>query len=174
MTDDQPHAPVAEPYLGGAGPCAAWATATAELQRSATFWLATLHPAGRPHIVPVLAVVDEAVLHVAAGPQTQKARNPATAVTTHGDSLDVVLEGTARRIADDARLRRVAQAYASEYGWDVQAHGGALHGQGAPTAGPPPYYVYRLLPRRGFGFPTDDRAPPTRWTCPPPALDGHR
>lgn len=35
---------------------------------------------------------------------------------------------------------------------------------GAPTAGPPPYYVYEIRPETVFAFTTDESPPrPTRW-----------
>lgn len=37
---------------------------------------------------------------------------------------------------------------------------------GAPTAGPPPYHVFAIVPERAFGFPATGDAPPTRWTFP--------
>ena len=62
------------------------------------------------------------------------------------------------------RLRRVADAYAAKYGWEVAVGDGALKGaEGAPTAGPPPYDVYELEPRTVVGLPADDRLTPTRW-----------
>jgi hypothetical protein len=34
---------------------------------------------------------------------------------------------------------------------------------GAPTAGPPPYEVYEVIPKTAFGFSTDLSFGPTRW-----------
>lgn len=138
-----------------------------ELRRSSTFWVATVHPTGRPHVVPVLAAVHADALHVAAGPATQKARNlardPRVTVTTRGEDVDVVIEGAAHRVDESSALASVARAYARKYGWDVEARDGGLHGDGAPTAGPPPYHVFRLAPHRAFGFPVTGNGTPTRW-----------
>lgn len=157
----------AQPYLEGDGDAVPWATAVAELAEADTYWLATLHPAGRPHVVPVLAVWVDGVPHVAAAPASRKARNlarvPAVTLTTTGDRWDHVIEGTARPVAAGDLLRRIAGAYLARYGWPVEVRGGALHGEGAPTAGPGPYQVYALTPRRAFGFPRDGRGIPTRW-----------
>jgi hypothetical protein len=67
---------------------------------------------------------------------------------------------------NQAQLHRVAEAYETKYGWPVRVRGGAFHADGAPTAGPPPYAVYRVTPVVVFGFGTeDDRYGPrsTRW-----------
>lgn len=169
-TDNQSAGPVAEPYLANGSPAVSWTAAIAELQRASTFWIATIHPASRPHVVPVLAVINDGVLHFAASPHTQKvhnlARRPEVAATTHGEHLDLVIEGAASRVHDATTLRSVASAYADKHGWQVDVNQGALHGEGAPTAGPSPYHVYRVVPRRAFGFPTDGAATPTRWLFP--------
>lgn len=158
---------VTEPYLEDGDRAAPWTRAMDELHRASTFWVGTVHPTGRPHVVPVLAVVRGGTLHFAAGPSTQKARNlaqdPRVTITTSGDAVDVVVDGVVDAVRDDQALTDVAAAYGSKYGWQVEVREGRLYGDGAPTAGPPPYDVYRLTPHRAFGFPTIDDAPPTRW-----------
>lgn len=167
MTEQAPSSPTAEPYAADGARRAPWAHAIDEFRKARTCWVATVHPTGRPHAVPVLAVVTGNAVHFAAGPATQKARNlarnPRLTVTTGGDTLDVVVEGVADRVADEGALAAVVEAYADKYGWEVEVRDGALHGDGAPTAGPPPYHVYRLVPQRAFGFPTTGDAAPTRW-----------
>lgn len=106
MTTSQEHQPISEAYVDPGRDGASWDRGLAELERSGTYWMATLRPSGRPHVVPVLAIVHDGHLHVAAGPRTQKARNltrtPAVTVTTHGETFDIVLEGKARRVTDPA------------------------------------------------------------------------
>ena len=47
---------------------------------------------------------------------------------------------------------------------DGAFHDGAFHdAEGAPTAGPPPYDVYEVIPTTAFGFGTDESFSPTRW-----------
>jgi hypothetical protein len=168
MSEGSALRPLASPYVEDGRRPVPWAVVAAELERSFTYWAATLHPTGRPHLVPLLGVVNDESLHFAAGPGSQKIRNltrdPAISVTTHGEAFDVVLEGTARRVDHHAALTYVADAYMAKYGWEVDVVDGALWGKGAPSAGPPPYHVYRVAPHRAFGFPTDGDATPTRWT----------
>jgi hypothetical protein len=168
MSDRSVHRPHAEPYVEDGRPPASWTAVVEELERSFTYWVATLHPAGRPHMVPVLGVVNDEALHFAAGPGSQKIRNldrgPAISVATSGEEFDVVLEGTARRVEHRPSLAHVAAAYTDKYGWEVDVVDSALWGEGAPSAGPPPYHLYRLTPHRAFSFPTNGATPPTRWT----------
>jgi hypothetical protein len=57
------------------------------------------------------------------------------------DPFDLVVEGTAAKVSDEARLRRVAEVYMTKYGWPVSVRDRAFYGDGAPTEGPPPYEV---------------------------------
>lgn len=171
----RPHleAPISQTYDGNGGPAAPWSSALDELRTAGTFWVSTLHATGRPHLVPVLAVVDDEVLYFAAGPDSQKARNlardPHLGISAHGEDLDIVIEGQAHPVRDERTLAAVAAAYDRTYGWSVEIRDGYLHGDGAPTAGPPPYLVFRVVPDRAFGFPVTGDAPPTRWLFSVPA-----
>jgi len=117
--------------------------------------------------MPLLAVWANDALHFAASPATRKAKNLAISsdcvmtVASHG--LDLVVEAKAVKVCDRARLERVAEAYASKYAWYVDVRDGAFYGEGAPTAGPPPYEVYEVIPSRIFGFGEDESLPPTQW-----------
>jgi hypothetical protein len=78
--------------------------------------------------------------------------------------LDLVVEGEAAKVDDEARLRRVAAAYQAKYDWQVIVRDGAFHdAEGAPTAGPPPYEVYEVRTAQVFGFPAGGGHSPTRW-----------
>src|SRR5918999_4225133 len=98
-----------------------WAEARMQLARASTYWLATVHRQGRPHLVPVLAVRVDGTLHFAASDTTRKAKNLATdprcAVAVAGESLDLMVEGDAVKVHEEATLRRVAEKYASKYEW---------------------------------------------------------
>ena len=55
-------------------------------------------------------------------------------------------------------------------GWPLEARGSDVYGPHGPTAGPPPYAIYRLEATKVFGFPGmhgmfDDDRPhaATRW-----------
>ena len=38
-------------------------------------------------------------------------------------------------------------------GWPLEARGAEVYGPNAPTAGPPPYRIYKLVPSKAFGLP---------------------
>ena len=147
-----------------------WTAAQKRLADAQWYWLATVHADGRPHVRPVLAVSVDGVLYSSTNPAARKGRNlasdPRCSLTVRTDDMDVVLEGTAARVADEPTLVRVAEAYRSKYGWPVEVRDGAFVAPyGAPTAGPPPYVVYAITPVQVYGFGTDDALGPrtTRW-----------
>ncbi len=147
-----------------------WAEVRDRMADERFYWLATVGPGGRPHVRPVLAVWLEGALYSSSSPKARKARNLAggsgCALTARTDGLDIVVEGHAATVADDDLLRRVAERYLAKYGWPVTVRDGAFDAPyGAPTAGPPPYEVYRIVPEVVFGFGTDDTFAPrsTRW-----------
>jgi Pyridoxamine 5'-phosphate oxidase len=146
-----------------------WDTVRQLLQKeSATYWLATVGSKHRPHLVPVMAVWDDGRLFFSANATTRKARNldhdPHCVISVEIEPFDLVVEGTASRTRDTATLERVAAVYASVHGWRVAVNNGLFDGvAGAPTAGPPPYGVYRVTPTTAFAFPLDPTVTPTRW-----------
>lgn len=143
-----------------------------------TSWLATVRPDGRPHLMPINAFWIDGALHFIVGEGTRKGRNLAAdgrCVVATGSttlpSLDVVVEGNAKPLDDEAAVRRVAKML-SDHGWPLEVRGNQVDGPNAPTAGPPPYSIYRMVPAKAFGLPgmlgmeQFDQAElpkPTRW-----------
>ncbi|RNL87627.1 pyridoxamine 5'-phosphate oxidase family protein [Halostreptopolyspora alba] len=157
----------AEPFDPAGGTPEPWERALTELAGAQTYWLSTVCPEGRPHAVPLLAVVVGGTVHFCASGRSRKARNldadARCVITTSGPGLDLVVQGEAAPLTGAAELGDVAGSYATKYGWSPTARDGALWAEGAPTAGPPPYRVYAVVPTVVFGFPTDESSTPTRW-----------
>ncbi len=84
-----------------------------------------------------------------------------------GEGLDLVIEGDATRLTDEAALRRVADAYLSKYGedWRFAVRDGAFyHDPGSlREADPGAAWVYEVLPRKIFGFGKGATFAQTRW-----------
>jgi hypothetical protein len=168
------------PMVEGQAETTPWAVALERLEHPApgqNHWLATVRPDGSPHLMPIIAFWIDGAFHFLAGAGTRKARNLAAddrCVIGTGNltmpSLDLIVEGRARRATDEATVRRLAEAFGGE-GWPLEARGSDIFGPHGPTAGPPPYAIYRLEPTTAFGLPgmfgmfEDDRHhEPTRWT----------
>jgi hypothetical protein len=117
--------------------------------------------------MPVLAVWRDGALHFCSGATSRKARNFARnshrVITAASHNLHLVVESEAARVKDEAKLHRLAAAYASKYAWHVAVRDGAFYADGAPSAGPPPYDVYEVSPSMTFGFGEDESFTPTRW-----------
>jgi hypothetical protein len=170
-----------QPMIGGQTETTSWEmvrTRLANPEQPRTCWLATTHPDGRPHLMPVIGFWIDGAMHVVAGEGTQKARNIAadgrcviaTSSTTL-PSLDIVVEGHADPITDAADVRDVA-AFLGENNWPLEAKGDKVFGPHGPTAGPPPYTIFRIVPSKVFGLPgmtgmdqfdPADLPKPTRW-----------
>ena len=101
-----------------------WADTAAALERAELYWITTVRADGRPHVTPLIGVWHDGALHFCTGLGEQKARNlsgnPHVALTTGRNDwakgLDVVVEGTAVRVADRAELQRLADAIEAKYG----------------------------------------------------------
>lgn len=132
-----------------------------------TCWLATVRPDGRPHVMPLGVLWVDGALYFNAGATTRKAKNLAhnpnctITVATHG--FDLVVEGEAVRVTDEAKLQRIAKVYASQ-GWQPTVRDGALYAEfSAPSAGPPPWDVYEVTPVTVFALGTAEPYGATRW-----------
>ena len=132
-----------------------------------TFWLSTIDDDGRPHMTAVGAFWVDGRYYFCGGPRSRKIRNVerdprcAFGVAIHG--YDVTLEGRAVRVADDALLHRLAEVFAGG-GWaPTVAGGGFTHEFSAPSAGPPPWYVYEFVPENVVAVATREPGGATRW-----------
>lgn len=171
----------AELLVGEGTPTTAWEDARrrlAEPEPGRSNWIATVRSDGRPHLMPVLAFWLEDAFHMVMGEGTQKARNlavdPRCAIGTQSTtlpSLDITAEGRAEPLTDPAAVTRITELLKAN-GWPLEVDGVEVTGPSAPSAGPPPYRIYRMLPTRVFGLPgtfgmdqvePDQLAKPTRW-----------
>jgi nitroimidazol reductase NimA-like FMN-containing flavoprotein (pyridoxamine 5'-phosphate oxidase superfamily) len=133
-----------------------------------TFWLSTVDADGRPHITGVGAIWLDGRYYFTGSPQSRKIRNierdPRCALGVAAPGFDVAVEGRASRVADEARLQELAELFA-EGGWaPTVADGGFTHEFSAPSAGPPPWYVYELTFEAVYAVATKEPGGATRWT----------
>jgi len=132
-----------------------------------TCWLATTDPDGRPHLAAVGAIWVDGKFYFVSGPRLRKSRNlvanPRCAVSVSLGDIDVVVEGTARKVSDQAVLERVANLSAST-GWPARASGGAITAEfSAPSAGRGPWDLYAVTPAVAVGVATKEPHGATRW-----------
>jgi hypothetical protein len=132
-----------------------------------THWLATVRPDGRPHVTAVGAAWSDGTFYFTSGDGTRKSKNLAhnehCVITIAAAGIDLVLEGRARKVTDVATLERLAEVFAGG-GWAPEVRDGAFtHEYSAPSAGPPPWYLYEFTPETVFGVATAEPYGATRW-----------
>lgn len=136
-------------------------------QRDTAHFLGTTRPDGRPHTAVVGALWYDGDLYFTSGPAARKSRNlaanPACTVSVRLQDVDVVLEGEAKRVTDRTTLEEVARRY-REGGWPAEVEGDAFTAPySAPSAGPPPWQLYRFTLDTAFGVATAEPYGATRW-----------
>ena len=134
-----------------------------------TCWLATINRDASPHLTGVGALWVDGAFWFESGDGTRKARNlardPRCSLSVSADRFDLVVEGEAHQVTDPATVAAMAERWAAG-GWPVRVDetGSALTAEfSAPSAGPPPWFVYRLAPRVATALLTVDPGGATRW-----------
>jgi uncharacterized pyridoxamine 5'-phosphate oxidase family protein len=134
---------------------------------ASTWWLATVRPDGRPHLTGVGAFWADGKLYFVTGSGTRKGRNlaedPSCVLSAGLKGIDLVIEGTARRVTDQATLERMAKKFAAG-GWPATVSDRALTAPSmAPSAGPPPWDLYVLDAKTAFGVASAEPNGAMRW-----------
>lgn len=141
--------------------------ATETPAKDVPFFLNTVNQDGRPHSVGIGAIWFDDALYFTSGPGTRKSRNlaanPACTVSVRLTGLDLVLEGDAERVTDQSTLDRIAARY-RETGWPAEVEGGAFTAPySAPSAGKPPWHLFRLALRSAHAVASAEPYGATRW-----------
>ncbi len=145
-----------------------WEEGRVALEAAEIFWITTVRPDGRPHVTPLVAVWHEHALYFCTGPEERKGRNlaqnPQVVLTTgsnsYSDGLDLIVEGEAVRVTDDALLHLLRDLWRTKYDWPFEVRDNAFHQEGVGSA-----YVYEVAPAKilGFGRQAGFNFSQTRW-----------
>jgi PPOX class probable F420-dependent enzyme len=135
-----------------------WSWAAERLSASRHYWVASVWPDGRPHVMPVWGMWDDAVLWFTSSVQSRKTRNlahdPRCVVTTEDATNPVVIDGTARIVTEPASLQRVIDLMNAKYGTDIAVS----------FLDPADNATIEVRPARVFGLRSADfTGSPTRW-----------
>jgi general stress protein 26 len=155
-------------YSDSAAVAVEWEETEGVLAAAELFWISTVRADGRPHVTPVVAAWDEGAIWFATGAGEQKfvnlRANPHVVLTTGCNrwdrGLDVVVEGDAVLVTDDAVLSRVAEAFAAKWDgrWQYTARDGSfrdLDGRGGAM-------VFSVAPVKVFAHAKGDPFGATR------------
>ena len=152
-------APTPELHAGFSAPGATptpWADVLGVLESAELFWISTVRADGRPHVTPLPAVWHDGALYFCTGPGEQKARNLRgndSCVLTSGNNrwksgLDVVVEGRAAQVTDQALLVTLAALWESKYDgdWKYEVRDGAFDHEGGVA------HVFEVRPSKVLAF----------------------
>jgi Pyridoxamine 5'-phosphate oxidase len=154
-------------FSGSQARATPWDTARDALTDARIYWITTVRHDLRPHVTPLIGLFIGDAFYFCTGPDEQKAKNivdnsncaVVTGCNTYGQGLDVVLEGNADRIVEEARLVELAQAFVSKYGsdWQFEVRDSAFHHEGGEA------WVYEVVPDKVLGFDKSAPGSQTRW-----------
>jgi hypothetical protein len=133
-----------------------------------TCWLATTDPDGRAHLAGVGALWVDGTMYFTSSPRARKSRNlaadPRCAMSVHAGDMDLVIEGTAAKVTDDATLHDLAERYNAQ-GWPARVENGAFTAEfSAPSAYPPPWELYAITPSTVYGVASAEPYGAPRWS----------
>lgn len=131
------------------------------------YFLGTCRPDGTPHAAGIGAQWMDGHLYFTSNPDTRKSRdlavNPRCTISARLPGIDLVLDGSAERVRDAGTLDRVAAGFRTG-GWPAEVEGDALTAPfSAPSAGPPPWHVYRFTFHTAVGVAGAEPYGATRW-----------
>lgn len=130
-------------------------------------FLGTCRPDGRPHSAGIGCAWHDGDLYFTSGPATRKSRNlaanPACTLSIRLAGIDLVLEGEATRVLDRPALEVVSAIY-RQAGWPASVEGDAFTAPfSAPSAGAPPWHLYRFTFHTVVGVASVEPYGATRW-----------
>lgn len=132
-------------------------------------WLATVNPDGSPHLTGLGPLWASGSFYFTTGEHTRKGRNlardPRCTLGVSTKEFDLAVDGDAALVDDPDVVAEMAGRWAAG-GWParVDATGTALTADfSAPSAGPPPWRVYRLTPRQATVVLAAEPGGATQW-----------
>ena len=144
-------------YSEAAAVATSWEETQQALETAELFWISTVRADGRPHVTPLVAVWTDGAMWFTTGTEEQKylnlSVNPQVVLTTGCNSwehgLDVVVEGEARHVTDQAALERAAKAWAVKWqgAWQFTVRDGRFYNGGNADS---PSEVFSVTPARVF------------------------
>ena len=155
-------------FSGAAAKPTAWKGAQQALTDAGTYWIVTVRHDLRPHVTPLIGHWIDDTFYFCTGPGEQKAKNivqnsncaVVTGCNIYAKGLDIVVEGNAERVVEEARLVELARAWEAKYGdpWHFDVRDSAFHHADGGEA-----WVFEVVPDKALGFEKGDPPGQTRW-----------
>jgi Pyridoxamine 5'-phosphate oxidase len=125
-----------------------WKWAADRLGKSRQYWVVTVRPNRAPHMMLVWGLWREDTFYFSTGATSRKARNlaknPRCVVASEDSEQAVILEGTAKKLRDVAKIRKFLGLYERKYKWDMSAMQDDMLALKQP--------VFVVHPRKAFGL----------------------
>jgi general stress protein 26 len=149
-------------YSDPAATAVEWEETRRVLESAELFWVSTVRDDGRPHVTPVVAAWVDGAVWFSTGADEQKfanlRSNPHVVLTTGCNrwdgGIDVVVEGDAVQVTDDAVLSRVAEAFTAK--WDGRWQWIARDGAFRDSDGSGEALVFSVTPVKAFAHAKGD------------------
>ncbi|MBI4483756.1 MAG: pyridoxamine 5'-phosphate oxidase family protein [Acidobacteria bacterium] len=148
---------------GGTKGLLSWEWAEQRLKKSHNYWVATMRPDGRPHVMVVWGLWLDGALYFSTGRQSRKARNLEAnsncVICTERADQAVIMEGVAREVPERAIRRKFLTLYERKYKWDMSSFEDDILSLKEP--------IYAVYPSAVFGL--DEKKSlqsATRWEFP--------
>ena len=134
-----------------------WDETVRTLEAGELFWITTVRADGRPHVSPLVAVWLDDAIYFTTGETEQKAvnlrSNPhvllLTGCSRWDEGLDVVAEGDAVQVTDEALLTRLTREWTRKWDgqWQFEVRDGAFWHPGGGSA-----QVFEVRPAKVLTF----------------------
>ncbi len=148
-------------YSSPSATAATWDETVAVLESAELFWVVTVRADGRPHATPVTAAWHEGAVWFSVGAEEQKFVNLRsnshviimTGCNDWDKGLDVIVEGLAVHVTDDAVLTRAATAFVNKWDgrWQFTVRDGGFRDEDSVGA-----EVFAITPTKVFAHAKGD------------------
>jgi nitroimidazol reductase NimA-like FMN-containing flavoprotein (pyridoxamine 5'-phosphate oxidase superfamily) len=125
-----------------------WKWAAERLAKSLQYWVATVRPEERPHVMPVWGLWMDNAFYFSTGSQSRKTKNleanPECVICSQDSEEAVIVEGAAEKLRDVALIRDFLFRYEKKYKWDMSGMADGMLSLKEP--------VFFVRPRVAFGL----------------------
>jgi hypothetical protein len=125
-----------------------WKWAADRLTKSRQYWIVTVRPEGRPHVMLVWGLWLNDAFYFSTGSKARKTRNldanPECVVCNQDSEEAVIIEGTAERLRDASVVQDFISRYQKKYKFDMSGMAKGMIALKEP--------VFMVRPRVAFGL----------------------
>ncbi len=126
-----------------------WNWAAKNFNKSRQYWIVTVRPDRRPHVMVVWGLFMNNIFYFSTGGETRKAKNLAKnahcAIANEDANTAIFLEGVAEIEKDVPLIKKFIKFYGRKYKWDMSAMAGDMISLKQPTYAVYPTVVFAQI-----------------------------